>query len=218
LPAAAIQAKTAATMRVLALLPLLAITAGCWQPRYFAPREHLDGNGPQGEPAALYPVPSSDVAATAEVRVWSSGATARFADDDDRELVELHVGFELENNSDAPLRLDPASIVCEGLMLDGLLLPPLTPVRVVGEGTAAPRSTIRVDAVFEPPTTTPRDIDAFAATFAVKRGEETVMSQVTPFAPWDPYPYYRDYYYPWGFGVGWGFGCHYHHHHHGHCW
>lgn len=217
LSAAAIQAKTAATMRVLALLPLLAVTAGCWQPRYFAPREHLDGNGPQGEPAALYAVPpATDAAASAEVRVWSGGATAHFADDDDRELVELHVGFELENNGDTPLQIDLASIVCQDMLLDGTPQPPLNPVRVVGAGTAAPRTTVRVDAVFEPPTTTPRDIDAFATSFVVKRGEEQVLSQVTPFAPWEPYPYGRDYYWSsWGFG--WGY--HYHHWHgHGHCW
>ena len=79
-------------MRGLLCLPLLVLTAGCWQPRYFTPRENLNGSGPDGSPSAVYQVRHDEATATkGEVRVWSSGAKARFTDNDD-EVVDIILG------------------------------------------------------------------------------------------------------------------------------
>ena len=212
-------------------MPLLAITAGCWQPRYFTPRENLSGSGPDGSSAAVYVVDTGDSASSnAEVRVWSQGAEARFTDDDS-EVVDLHVGFELENNSQQAIALDVDALTCEELIVDGLLQEPIGPQEVSGSGFAPPGTTTRVDVVFRPPTTIPRSVDAFTVRFAVRSEQDQVLSQATPFAPaarhfnnyyggayfgpWGPWGGYRygysGFWRPWGFGYyGSGFygpGC-----------
>lgn len=203
-------------MRTLFWLPLLALTAGCWSPRYFAPREHQNAAGPDGDPAAVYVVAGHDGAANGEVRVWSAGSRARYLPDD-TEVVDLHVGFELENNGKEALQLDVGGIACEELFVDGVLQSPLAAEQTGGSGYAAPGSTARVDAVFRPPTTVPRRVDSFAVRFAVRAGDDEVLRQVTPFAPtryvsrtfydpywgwgWGPYGGFG----PWGYGVGWGY-------------
>ncbi len=191
---------------------LLVPFAACWNPRYFTPREHVEATAPDGSPAALYGVPGDAGAATpaGELRVWSGGAKARFADDD-REVVDLHVGFELENNSSRALQLDVAGVTCDDLMLDGVLQHALAPVRVEGDGSAAPGQTARVDFVFEPATEQPGDIESFAVRFAVRDGERVVLQQVTPFGPWVRSRSDDRYWGPWGFGWGFGLGWH------GHC-
>ncbi|MCA3009592.1 MAG: hypothetical protein INH34_14555 [Phycisphaerales bacterium] len=202
-------------MRRAAVFAVLLALPACWSSQSFTPRERLDAQGPGGVPAALYTVPAAEAGgpSTAEVRVWSHGAKARYADDD-REIVELHVGFELENNASpggaaGPLRLDLDAIACEELQLDGVLQPPLKPVRVQGDGVAAPGQTARVDLLFEPATTKPRDLDSFRIRFAVRDGERAALQQVVPFGPWtrnlDDDPYWRGYY-AWGWGPGWGPG------------
>jgi len=211
-------------MRGLLWLPLLALTAGCWQPRFFAPRENLTGTSPEGLGAAVYPVERADDARTrGQVRVWSGGAKARFTDDD-QEVVDLHVGFEVENNGEVPLELDVDSLQVEELVLDGYLKDPLAPEAISGRTRAEPGSTARIDVVFRPPTTYPRDIDSFDVRFSVRDGVGAV-GQVTPFAPTtrvyagyygDPYwndPFWRGGYWGpygswsgWGWGWGWGWG------------
>jgi hypothetical protein len=200
-------------MRRLLLFALLLATQACWSPRAFTPRERVDAVGPGGVPAALYPIPAADAgaASSAEVRVWSQGAQARYADDD-REITELHIGFELENNGDRPLQLDLGALACEDLMIDGLLQEPLQPVRMDGDGTALPGRTARVDVLFEPATTHPRDIETFRIRFVVRDGEREVLRQVAPFGPWtrprDDDPYWQASY-GWGWGWGWGWNAGY---------
>src|SRR6185369_3936734 len=107
----------------------------CWSPRYFAPREYMGAAGPDGSPAALYQVPAAaGVLPSGEVRVWSRGAGARFTDDN-REVVELHVGFEVENNSEQPLQLDVDTVAVEAMTIDGVAQPPLQPLRIAGDGS-----------------------------------------------------------------------------------
>jgi hypothetical protein len=191
-----------------AIAILLLLLAACWSPRQFAPRERIDATGPGGRPAASYAFLPVDGTPTAELRVWSQGAEAKFTADD-REVVELHVGFELENNGQAPLQLDLGSIVCEELSLAGVLQPPLVPVRLQGDGSALPGATVRVDAVFEPGTTYPRKIDSFTVRFQVLGDGGIVLRQQTPFGPWvrsfDREP-------AWGYGpaIGVGFVVHRH--------
>ncbi len=193
-------------MRIAAFALLLLCTA-CWSPSYFAPREHADATAPGGMPAANYAVPTgaSDAPPTAELRVWSNGAKARFTDDN-REVVELHVGFELENNSAIPLQLDLGAIAVEELVLDGVLQKPLVPLHIAGDGLSLPKTTARVDAIFEPGTTYPRHIDAFAVRFRVTGDGREMLHQVTPFGPHvRSYDRYHDSGWGWGWGFGFGF-------------
>lgn len=199
-------------------LPLLLVwfvsfaAAGCWSPRAFAPREHVDAHAPDGTPAALYSIPlAPEQPATAEVRVWCSGAEARFTDDD-REVVELFVSFELENNGAESLQLDLGSVQCEQLLVDGATRPALAPSTIAGDGSAPPATTARVDLVFEPAVDAPRDIDAFAVRFVVRAGEREVLQQVTPFGPWVRRVAHDPYWDGWGWGFGFGLGSHWHWH------
>lgn len=191
-------------------LPWLVLTAGCWGPRYFEPREHKNGTGPDGDSAAVYSVDAHAGAAKGEVRVWSHGARALYAAEDDADVVDLYVGFEIENNGKEPLELEAANVQCDQLSLDGRPQPPLSALHVFGTRVASPGSTTRVDLVFRPPTTRPRDIDSFSVRFAVRADEDEVLSQVTPFTP---VRFTRGYYYGsywgspyWGWGPYWGGG------------
>ena len=196
-------------MRILLLLPLVLVQAACWGPRYFVPREHQDGTGPSGHPAAVYAIPAEAPGATAlgELRIWSAGTRARY-DEAGEERVELHVGFELENNGSVPLQLDLASVRCEELVVDGLLKPPPAVHLAEGSGLALPGATVRVDTMFLPPADAPRDVDSFSIRFAVLDGERKAVQQVTPFGPQSRAAMWRDdpYFYSWNsrWGPGWG--------------
>ena len=207
-------------MRAIVLLLLLFAQAACWGPRHFMPREHVDAAGPRGQLAASYAVPAGDGLSLGEVRVYAGPATAQY-DENDEEVVRLAVGFELENTGGEPFELDPASVRCEELMLDGLLQPTLAPVRIEGNPIAMPGTTSRFEAMFLPATTVPGDLDSFSIRFRIQAGERTVLSQVTPFVPrtqngggsgtyyaaWGPVwgvgPRWG-----WGWGLGWGSGFH----------
>lgn len=191
-------------MRGLLCLPLLVLTAGCWQPRYFTPRENLNGTGPDGNPSAVYQIRHDLATETrGEVRVWSSGAKAYFADDD-AEVVDLHVGFEVENTGEAPLELEVDSVGLEEVFVDGYLKDPLTPVKVKGSGQAAPGLTTRLDLVFRPPTSYPRDIDSFSVRFVVRDADGNRVGQLTPFVP--DVLNVRGSARGVGWGYGWGYG------------
>jgi len=170
-------------MRGLLCLPLLLLTVGCWQPRYFTPRENLNGTGPDGEPAALYQVRNDDAAQSkGEVRIWSGGAKARYIEAD-QEVVDLHVGFEIENTGAAPLELELDSLSLEELFVDGYLQAVQPPVTVSGSGQAAPGSTARVDVTFRPATTYPSEVDSFSVRFVMRDAAGNQVGQVTPFVP-----------------------------------
>lgn len=214
-------------MRGLLVVPLLLLTAGCWQPRYFLPRENLNGTGPDGNPSAVYTVGGGETENGerrkdyGELRLWSEGAKARYTEDDE-EVVDLHIGFELENTSDVPLGLDVSAVRLEELFLDGYLQNYLEPHEVEGEILAEPGSTARVDMVFRPDTTYPTEIDSFSVRFAVRDAKGELIGQVTPFVAgnqwgrrrgvgsalgygqFGPYGFYGPY--GWGGGGFWGGG------------
>ena len=195
-------------MRALVAL-VLSTFAACWNPRYFAPREYMGAAGPDGSPAALYQVPApAGAPSSGEVRVWSGGARALFTDDS-REVVELHVGFEVENNGQEPLQLDLGTVAIEAMTIDGAPQPPLSPLRIVGDGTAAAGTTARVEFRFEPHAAKPYDVDGFSVRFVLRAGERVALQQVTPFAAWT-YAYADPYWDSWGWGFSAGF-CHHHH-------
>jgi hypothetical protein len=197
-------------MRGLLVVSLSLLSAGCWSPRYFTPRENLNGTGPDGHPSAVYAVRAGDTApgdtapGQGEVRLWSGGAKVHY-DEDDREVVDLHVGFELENTSDAPLEIDIESLHVAELYLDGRLQGDLTRHSVTGNGQAAPGQTARVDVVFRPAASYPSEVDSFSVRFAVRDGQDQWVEQVTPFVPGRPWRSRLTAHSPLGFSrYGWG--------------
>jgi len=190
-------------MRGLLCLSLL-LTAGCWQPRYFTPRENLNGTGPDGNPSAVYQIRHDEEAQTkGEIRIWSGGAKARF-DDSDEEVVDLHVGFEIENTGKQPLELEIDSLGLEEVFVDGYLKDPLAPFEIDGSGAAAPGLTTRIDLVFRPPTTYPRDVDSFSLRFVVRDADGNQVGQITPFVPVVAQRSSVNDGWAWGPGLGWG--------------
>ena len=162
---------------------------------------------PDGSPAAVYEVRHDETTQTqGEIRVWSAGAKAHFTDDDD-EVVDLHVGFEIENTGENPLELEADSLGLEEVFVDGYLKDPLAPLEVKGSGTAAPGVTTRVDLLFRPPTTYPRDVDSFSVRFVVRDAAGNRVGQLTPFVPDVRADSRRAG--PPGWGWGYGFGGYY---------
>lgn len=208
LPAAARTAYHAPVTIRRHLLPLLlplgtfAALAACGTSRQFAPRENVNGTGPTGWPAAVYPLAAP---AAGEVRLWSDGAVRREIDGE--QVSRLLLGFELENTGTVPLRLDVEQLHVRELRGAGQVLPELQPIQVQGSPAAEPGGVARVDLEFDPGDVTPRAIDSFQVRWEVSAGEAR-YAQVTPFLPWFPEPVYWDHPY-WGWGWGWG---------HWHCW
>ncbi len=183
------------------LLPLLPILLGaCATDRLFAPRENVNGAGPTGRPAAVYPL---SPAGNGEVRLWSDGGDRRV--DAAAALTVLHVGFELENTGNEPLVLDPVDVRIADLVVDEGVLAGAPP-RLLGAPSkvATPNgSTARVDLEFGiDGELMPRAIRGFHVHWRVQVGVDS-YAQVTPFQTYypedservDPWPW-------WGFGYG----------------
>lgn len=188
------------------LLPILACSAGCWQPRYFAPRENVNGTGPGGHSAAVYRVArSGDTDLDGELRLWSEGARARYAENDE-EVVELHLGFELENTGERPFEIDLETLRLEEVFVDGVLQDPLPPATIDGSGYIGPGGTSRLDLLFRPGTTYPRSVDGFALRFEVYDEAGDIFEEVTPFGVAANRQRGQFVNPGWGYGWGWGWG------------
>jgi len=204
-------------MRAL-LLPMLSVFAACSTQRYFTPRENVNGTGPGGHPAAVYALGAPS---QGEVRVWSAGAD--YVADADDDLVELHLGFELENTGTEPMAIDPGALQCTDLWIDGQRSGPIEPVRVAGQAEAPPGGSAALDVWFRPAAPRARAIDGFTLRFRVLAGERVVLQQAVPFQPfvaadrwrddrffWYGGGYWGRPYYHWGpgFGLYGYYGCH----------
>jgi hypothetical protein len=124
---------------VYVLLPVLLI--GCSSGRYFAPRENQNGTGPQGSPAAVYPLTDPGGEVLGELRLWSMGAQRHR--EGSAETTRLHLGFELENLGAEPLRLGPEDILVQAVRPapdgdDPAAEEPLRPVATTAVAEASP--------------------------------------------------------------------------------
>ncbi len=197
-------------MRLL-LLATAFLFVGCSTQRYFVPRENVNGTGPGGHPAAVYPLDAAP--AKGEVRVWSGGAHLVEAEAGD--VVELQVGFELENTGGEPLVIDVGALQCADVWVDGQRLAVLPPARVEGQAEAPVGGSASLQAWFRPVATRPRDLDGFSLRFSVRGGDRTVLTQVVPFVPFVRSDRWYDDHFFWyggyrdgpfwgpGFGYGW---------------
>ncbi len=188
-------------MRALLWLTWLVSAAGCWQPRYFAPRESVTGTSPEGRAAAVYSLTGERGGRTqGEVRIWSDGAAARFAADD-REVVDLRVAFELENHSEVALELEVEGLRLERLVVAGVATEALAPAEIVGSGRAAPQGTARVFEQVTPFAPAP----ASAPYWAGRWGGPGTGAYLGPaYGAWGLG--WGAHWGLWG-GVGWGYRC-----------
>jgi hypothetical protein len=181
------------------LLAAVAVFAACSPARYFAPRENQNGTGPDGHPAAVYPL--AGVPSAGEVRLWSGGAVG--VDVDGEDLVEVHLGFELENTGGEPIAVDPTALQCDDVWVDGLQLAAVPPARIEGATEAAPGRSAVFDVWFQIDAARPGDLDGFSVRFRVVAGGRELLAQATPFVPYRPYRVWRDDSY-WWYGGYWG--------------
>lgn len=179
---------------------VLVAAAACANHRNFVPRENLNGWGPGGQPAAVYPLASGE--ARGEVRLWSRGSDPGVGPD--AGVTEVHVGFELENTGSVPLQLAVDALQCDELVVGEQRLAGVAAATTEGEPSALPGTTTRFHAWFRPGTGTPRDVVAFAVRFRIDAVAAPVLLQVTPFVRFVPEsPWHDD---PWlwsGSGFGW---------------
>ena len=186
---------------------LLAFSAGCVSSRAFVPGEHLTGFSPDGaQPAAEYAL-LEDGEALGDVKVWSSGAVR------DGSRTQVHVAFEITNQSRAPLRFDARQLFLEELPEKGKP-PGREPAQQVEGQTFVPAGQSReLSATFAlPDGIWPSDVPGYRVGWVVVAGK--AHARKTPFVyvrgpreldPWPSYGPYYGYYYP-GFYGSWATG------------
>jgi hypothetical protein len=182
----------------------------CVSRQSFMPTERLTAFSPQGFVAAEYDLKTrrGDLG---QVRVWSHGADRVSFRGERRTLV--HIGLEIENDSDEVLVLDERSLRLDSATVNGTVFENISVASVRGETVIPPGEERRVDIHFAMiPGVYPTDIRAFRLRWAL-RDNGAVYAQRTPFiqppvargpAYWHT-PYYDPFFYGgWGWGWGWG--------------
>lgn len=168
------------------------LCAGCAR-RDFVPTEKVEAASAEGFAAAEYDLSTKD-GDLGNARVWSSGAEEVDRPGGGEETV-LHVGFEVENTSDAPLRLPADGVRLESVRLDDGVLEGIPVTRIDGPEVIAPHESARIHASFAMPAgIEPEDMDDFRVRWEL-RSNGTVHTEWTPFvdsayayAPmYDPY-------------------------------
>ncbi len=185
-PLACVELRSAATRRIwghltnpLACAVALSLTvllgsAGCVSSRAFVPGEHVTAFSPEGEHyAAEYEIADSGHS-LAEVKVWSRGASR----DGSGESTLIHVGFEVNNQSDNALRFEPKQLYLDEV---GARQPtPVKAARVDGDSRVQPGQNAEIDVWFElPGDIWPSDVAGYRVDWTVTNGHR--YSQQTPF-------------------------------------
>lgn len=185
-PEALVELTSAATRRIwgrltnpLACAVALSLTvllggAGCVSSRAFVPGEHVTAFSPEGgHYAAEYTIMDSGHA-LAEVKVWSRGASR----DGSGDSTLIHVGFEVNNQSDSALRFDPNQLYLDEV---GARQPtPVKAARVDGDSRVQPGQNAELDVWFELPRDVwPSDVAGYRVGWTVTNGRR--YSQQTPF-------------------------------------
>ena len=194
----------------------LASFTGCISSRAFVPAEHVTAISPRGgHYAAEYPIIERGQG-VGDVKLWSEGARRDASDDEPRTIVR--VGFELENNAQTPLRLDPERLYIEELTKNGEAAGRVRVTRVEGDPRVAPGQRRQVIASFALPSSVwPSDVPGYRVAWTVVG--ERAHTRETPFLravepgpdPWRRGPYYGWYYpgyyrYPGWYGRRWPYG------------
>lgn len=197
---------------LLALTTASLLSGGCAR-ESFMPAEKISGVSPQGYSAAEYDL-STKQGDFGEVRVWSAGA--KEVSYQGRERTVLHIGFEVENISDAPLRMPAEGVRLDSVGLDDSVLEGIAVSRLDGPTAIAPNESARIDATFLlPEGIEPDDLDNFRLRWEIRQNG-TVYAEWTPFVeqayPYDRYayspvydPYYGGAFGPPAYGMLYGY-------------
>ncbi len=189
------------------LLPLVLCTAfsACGPSRYyFRPAEKLRAESLDGFPAAEYEV-SVGAERWGEVRIWSEGAELRSHGGPERTVVI--VGFEIENNSEAPLQLDLTETRLRVIRAGESEVVDCQADPLPAEVRAGPHTVHGTRLEFWlPENVRPVDLKAFRVRWVVRGPGQQRYQQHTAFLRAQPV-YARYYgYHPWRFGYGFWFG------------
>jgi hypothetical protein len=177
------------------------------------PTEHVTAFSPGGgHYAAEYPIEEGG-SAVGDVKVWSEGAERDGSDSEPH--TQVHVGFELDNQGDTPLRFDAKQLYLEEMPKEGTPAGRVSPESITGDTLVPPGQTRQIDANFALPASVwPSDVPGYRVAWRVIGSRS--HSRKTPFLrtldarpidPWYPYYgyYYPGYYYPRFYG-SWSFG------------
>ncbi|MEM7199074.1 MAG: hypothetical protein AAF628_02345 [Planctomycetota bacterium] len=203
------------TLQITAVLSALLVLSACSASRrYFRPAERANAQSPEGSSAAEYEL-GQDGAPWGEVRVWVDEVARR----DD--VTTAHVGFELENVTDEPLRLDVRRLRINDLDLGDRVLGSIETGYPEPVATASPHQVhvVRLPFVL-PDNVEPADVRSFNVHWWLQGPQDWTYEQHTrfvvhrPFAPrpyfrpygFGPYFPWRPYFYPWRYGFGFGYG------------
>lgn len=173
---------------------LVAVTLGfaCAPRQPFMPTERLTAYSPQGYAAAEYDLHTRR-GHLGQVRVWSHGAERVTFEGRRRAL--LHIGLEIQNESNTPLVLDEGQLHLDSATVNGTVFENIPVARIRGNTVVPPGGETTVDVYFAlSPGIYPTDVRAFRFRWAL-RDDGAVYTQRTPFIeePWGPPrgPYYH---------------------------
>jgi hypothetical protein len=176
--------------------------AGCGSTGAFVPAEKATAVSPMGYPAAEYDleIEKSDMG---DARVWSEGAMRMELQGE--KTTAVHVGFQLENTSDRPMRVDIGRTTLD-VGLGKTKVINLQPTRIVGQLDVPPRGDRRIDLYFRlPKGVRPYDVQALKVKWELNNAQDR-FSQQTPFIKPDPYVgryYYTPFYDPFLYNPYW---------------
>jgi hypothetical protein len=188
-------------------LPLLAavvvvLVASCAPRRaLFEPAEAATALSPEGYVAAHYTL-FTDVGRLGEAKVWSQGAYPAEMAGEQRTV--LHVGFEIENYSRVPIRLEPEDVYLDSATINRSHIRNIPVASAVGLRSVRPETVGHIDLYFVlPRNVQPANVNAFRVRWTIRNGGVT-YSQRTPFleaparyaavAPYYYSPFYDPFY------------------------
>ena len=154
------------------------------------PTERLTAFSPQGFLAAEYDLTTTRGGDLGQARVWSSGAERVRFRGQRRALV--HVGIEIQNESDTSLVVDSDRMRLDSATVNGTVFENIAPAQIDGDAVIPPGEEATIHVYFAMrPGVYPTDVRAFRFRWAL-REDGVVYKQRTPFMQ-EPTPYYDPY-------------------------
>ena len=193
----------------------------CVSGRAFVPAEHVTALSPQGRQLAAEYTIREESRLVAEAKVWTKGATRNASEEDDGATV-VYVGFEIQNHTNGPVRLDTKRLFLDDVKIGAGTLTRVPLLRVSGATEIRPGEEGEALAAFRLPSEVwPSELLSYRVAWTLTNGG--VYQQKTPFVAavtryaddWGPYYYnpyptfyfgaYPSWYWPYRYrtGPGW---------------